>query len=350
MTGYYFPGLIDTARLPKLKSDKTRFNLNSGSNAVRLILRSFNLKKGAVVALPVYVCDSLKEAVIKEGFQPFYLDLADAETFWTDYNEKAILESSAAAVILVHLYGCIHPDNERIISFCREKNIFLIHDTAQSYGVDESKLGYGNILYSFGPGKSSTAAGGGIIKNMDEGFYKKNVSAPPVFSNLRARLFMKSRIYGATYSLADRIGWRIINRIHEPDGLYTMTSVQRNAAEYVLKLVPDKKEERAKRYNLLKRAVIGHKYLKIPFESNNECSFKLVLYVNGDNMERFTAYLEQHKVPYHCLYRAIKLGNENIEKLPNYKNAAPRIIEISCEACLALSEIERVAGILKKFN
>jgi len=350
MISYYFPGLIDTVRLPETKSKETSFNLNSGSNAVRLILRSFNLKQGAKVALPLYVCDSLKEAVIKEGLQPVYLDLIAPGTFWASYDERTLLEYEVAAVILVHPYGYIHPDNEKIIKFCKDNKIFLVHDTAQSYGVDESKLEYGSVFYSFGPGKSSTAAGGGMIKDMDTEFYKKNVSRPSMFSNLRAYLFMKSRIYGATYSLADKVGLRIISRIHEQDKLYGMNSLQQKASNYVLQLIPKKKDERTTKYNLLKQALIGHPYLVTPYEHKDGLNFRMVIYVKEGKVEAFKSYLGHNKVPYHCLYRGISLGNENIDRLSNYKSTAHNIIDVSCEACLPISEVERVAKILKNFN
>ena len=63
---------------------------NSGENAIRLLLRSYRLQPGAKVALPIYVCDSLKQAVYKEGFEPQYLDLKTDRTFWADYNTELL--------------------------------------------------------------------------------------------------------------------------------------------------------------------------------------------------------------------------------------------------------------------
>src|SRR3990167_9229671 len=136
--------------------------VDSGTGALRLLLRNLNLSKGAKVAIPAFVCDSVSRAVILEGLVPVFFDLIDA-TFWTDYEEKKIKDENIKAVIVVHLYGFIHPASERITRFCRDSQIKLIHDAAQSFGINESLLAADNngVFYSFGPGKSSTACCGG---------------------------------------------------------------------------------------------------------------------------------------------------------------------------------------------
>jgi len=201
---YYFPGPIDTLEIPHNKG-LLKYSVNSGENAVRLVLKSFDLQSTDKVAVPLFVCDSLKEAIIKEGLQPLYLDIKGGN-YWANYDLKLIKKQNVKTIILVHLYRFIHPDTTQVSQFCKENGIFLIHDMAQCYGADESQLTYGSIVYSFGSGKSTTAAGGGLIKAIDDKFYRNQISNPPWWASIKSSLFFSQEYMGASYLLWIRYG------------------------------------------------------------------------------------------------------------------------------------------------
>src|SRR6185369_12541261 len=100
-----FPSILNSLNFPDRPIPDSFHAVNSGKNAIRLLLRSYKLKPGAKVALPMFVCDSLKEAVLKEGFTPLYLDLKPDGTFWADYSQSILENEKPIAVILAHLYG-----------------------------------------------------------------------------------------------------------------------------------------------------------------------------------------------------------------------------------------------------
>ena len=85
-------------------------------------------------------------------------------------NEK--ITSNTKAIIVVHLYGLV-PDMDKIVSLCKEKNLYLIEDCAQSHGAlwkEQSVGSFGDIsCFSFYPGKNLGAYGdgGGIGTNSD---------------------------------------------------------------------------------------------------------------------------------------------------------------------------------------
>jgi dTDP-4-amino-4,6-dideoxygalactose transaminase len=347
---YYFPGLIETVTFPRHLTESIRYGTDSGESACRLLLRSFCLPKGALVELPLFVCDSLKMAVIKEGFKPIYLDLLDAPSFHTDYNEKIITCGNAAAVILVHLYGFLHPQTRMVIEFCKRGKICLIHDIAQSCGIDESLLDYGSIFYSFGPGKSTTAAGGGMIKFIDNTTYTKNVKKAPAFSNMKAYHFMKQRIYGESLSVMEKIESRIIQKINKHTEIYAMTSLQKKAAMHVMKLLPAKASERQMRHDLFVQAIATHPLLMSIDGGAQGQYFKFIMYVESEHINRFKDYLTQNKIPFHNLFDNITIEPENSDSFKNFKKYAPGIMEISSEASIPLNEIKRVARLLKDFR
>lgn len=347
-TDYFFPGLIDTLNLPEFNSEAFRYTVASGESAVQLILKSYNLPSNTKVALPAYVCDVLKKPVLKEGMVPLYLDLKP-ETFWTEYDMDIILKNQVKVLILAHLYGFLHPDTISISQFCKQHDILLIHDLAQSYGVDEARLDYGDIFYSFGSGKSSTAAHGSIIKKMDDTCYERHVGTPVFFADLNAMFFLKARMYGYEFSFMEKAFYRVCNKLYRINGFHSMSKIQKRAAEYVMKLVKQKQNERRERFDVIARALENRSLLKVAYSDNEGQYFKCVLFIKTEP-ERFKKYLSEQDVPYFCLYNSIKVGISEASNMPNFKAYAPNIIEISAEATIPLSEIRRVAEILRNFK
>lgn len=346
---YYFPSIIDSVKLPEKRLPSAWMTVDSGENAVRLLLRSYRLREGSSVAVPFYVCDSLKQAVLKEGLSIFYLDLKNDGTFWADYN--SLEKERLAVVILVHLYGFLHPDSKKIMEFCQSNNIPLIHDAAQSYGINEESLFYSSgLVYSFGPGKSSTAAGGAIVKGLDKDFYERNCRTASDISqrSRRAKLFLRSRVYGYKFSLMDRIQQKIAYRSKANDGVYKMVELQEQAAAVAIEMIRTRGEERKKRYSMIKEAVEANPALNIAYDDGNGLYFKVVLQVR-DN-EKLKNYLKAHDVPFFSLFPELLLDKEKQEEYPVFMKNAASFIELSTEASLPLEEMHRVAKLLKEYK
>jgi len=348
---YYFPSIITSLSFSSKTLPASFQIVNSGENAIRLLLRGYKLGPKSKVALPLYVCDSLKQAVSKEGLEPLYLDLKPDGTFWSDYNVELLLKEKPGAIILVHLYGFLHPDTKSIMDFCKTNNIFLIHDAAQSYGVDESALPYSSgLVYSFGPGKSSTAAGGALVKGLNEEFYKLNCRNISDFSiqGYKAKLFLKSRIYGYKFSLADRLLQKIVYRFKETDSINTMTDFQLRAAAKALELIKEKGKDRRERYKILEEAVKANTLLQVPFEDEKGLCFKMVLNVKED-VSKFKEYLRKNNVPFFSLASELLIDKTKHNQYPVFSKNAPGFIELSTEASLPLEEIMRVASVIKQY-
>jgi dTDP-4-amino-4,6-dideoxygalactose transaminase len=344
---YYFPSILTSLDFSSGELPRSFHTVNSGENAIRLLLRSFGLKARSKVALPLYVCDSLKEAVLKEGFEPLYLDLKADRAFWSDYtfNERP------AAVILVHLYGFLHPDTEAVMNFCKSNSIFLIHDAAQSYGIDESALTYSSgLVYSFGPGKSSTAAGGAIVKGLSNEFYNENCKTSGSFmQNAKAKLFLISRIYGYKFSLKDKFLQKIVNRFKANDAISKMSEFQLTAAAAALDRVNKKGKDRGERYKILEEAVKANALLNIPYNDGKGSYFKMVLSA-GTNISKFKEHLRSNNAPLFSLKDELFIDKDKQGQFPEFLKNAAGFIELSTEASLPIEEIERVAGVLKQFS
>lgn len=349
---YFFPSFLSLSDLDlEIQSRKLSFTVNSGANAIRLLIRSFNLSERSKIAVPLFVCDSVKRAVLDEGHELLYLDSKSGNTYWADYNSEKISQSDVSAVILVHLYGFIHPDTEEIMKFCKLHSIPLIHDAAQSFGINESLLTYSSgIVYSFSAGKSTTSAGGALVKGLSEKFYSENISSVTDVSiqTIHAKLFLKTRIYPYRYSLGDKLIRMIFSRIKQRDKIKTMSPFQQKMALVAMKLIPERKGMRIKNYDRLKEAIISNKNFEFINDSSEGCFFKIIFSIRSDPRE-FKKYLTNNNVPFFCLFDSFCIDKELIDKNQDFSNISSRIIELSSEASLPITEIKRIALLLAQY-
>jgi dTDP-4-amino-4,6-dideoxygalactose transaminase len=339
---YYFPGFVDTLKAYAEPTPELRFVVNSGQNGLRLLIRNLSLEQKSKIAVPAFVCSATTEAVKKEGFQPVPFDLYP-KSYWTRYDEKFILDNNIRAIVLVHLYGFQHPDTVQLTDFCLSNKISLIHDAAQTYGLDEHLLLRGNgVVYSFGPGKTLTGAGGGWVKGIDEKFYNANCSKPA--SDSISKQFLASRIYG----YRPRLFGKIRSKFFSPalsDRILKMSKYALGVNAYVLSKLTSVKIKRKKNYDILRTVLWDSKKLSIPYDDGKGQYFKLVLAVNSDP-DTFKRHLDKNTVPYFCQGDSLP----ELLSLENYTKWRKHFVEISTEASLPLKEIERVAGVLKSFD
>lgn len=374
MLRYFFPSLFTTVTPPGSTSVRLDFSVDSGESALRLLLRRCKLAPNSVVAIPAFVCEAVARAVRAEGLKPLLLDLKGEGSYWTDYAPSRLEAGSVGAVVLVHLYGQVHPDTAAIADWCLSHNVPLIHDAAQGYGIAPHLLYIGatttagkssnvpiippphiGALYSFGPGKATTAAFGAIVDGIDEAFYATHVHPYSYHllrrwcTDLKAHLFVHARLYARGRATHDTFQDRVVGKLLSLFGtgeLWGMTPYQRRAANYSIALQPQAAAGRQQRLALVKGALQGAVRLA---DSRPGLGFKAVLYCSGD-VEAFCDYLLAHDVPYGELFEASEVRQAQFAGLPNFAADAHRFIELSTEASIPLTEIERVAEILRGYG
>ncbi|MDY7094351.1 MAG: aminotransferase class I/II-fold pyridoxal phosphate-dependent enzyme [Acidobacteriota bacterium] len=108
----------------------------NGTDALQLALRAVGVGPGDVVAIPDATFWATFEAVINCGGRPVTVDI-DPDDLQLDLDllRQALDHYQPKAVILVHLYGWGSGKLAEIRSLCREREIPLVEDGAQSFGV-----------------------------------------------------------------------------------------------------------------------------------------------------------------------------------------------------------------------
>ncbi len=174
-----FIGGEEVAKIEKTLADytETKFSVScaNGTDAIQLALRAVGIGKGKKVLLPNSTFWATFEAVVNVGADPYTVD-TDLVDLQMDFSvfEKAVEEVKPDAAIIVHLYGWGSASLVKFREFCKSKNIPLIEDGAQCFGVRiNGESIYKNAYISttsFYPAKVLGAAGdGGAVFTNDAG-------------------------------------------------------------------------------------------------------------------------------------------------------------------------------------
>jgi dTDP-4-amino-4,6-dideoxygalactose transaminase len=149
----------------------------SGLDALTLSLISLELEKGSEIIVPsnTYIATIL--SVIHSGLIPVLAE-PDIETYNISANKiEELITSRTRGIMIVHLYGkpC---DMDKILSICKDHNLFLIEDCAQAHGAmyKGNKVGrFGDMAgFSFYPTKNLGCLGdGGAVTTNNTDRYNK---------------------------------------------------------------------------------------------------------------------------------------------------------------------------------
>jgi dTDP-4-amino-4,6-dideoxygalactose transaminase len=144
----------------------------NGTDAIYITLKMLGVGPGDEVITTAASWISTSETISQTGAKPVFVDI-DPETFTIDAQLiKSKITAKTKAIIPVHLYG--HSAEIRIIqAICKENNLYLIEDCAQSHLSEDDGKYVGTFgdaaTFSFYPGKNLGAYGdaGAVITNDD---------------------------------------------------------------------------------------------------------------------------------------------------------------------------------------
>jgi dTDP-4-amino-4,6-dideoxygalactose transaminase len=144
---------------------------NSGTDALFLALRAFNIGPGDEVITTPFTFIATAEMISAVGATPVFVDI-DPQSFNLDIEQipKAITERTKA-IIPVHLFG--QPvDMTRLMAIAQSYHLAVIEDCAQATGASWQGQKVGSIghigCFSFFPTKNLGACGdGGAVTTQD---------------------------------------------------------------------------------------------------------------------------------------------------------------------------------------
>jgi dTDP-4-amino-4,6-dideoxygalactose transaminase len=145
---------------------------NSGTDALYLALRAFQIGPGDEVITTPFTFISTAQEITAVGATPVFIDI-DPQTYNLDIHQvEAAITARTKAIIPVHLFG--QPvDMTRLMAIAQAHHLVVIEDCAQATGSawNGQKVGsFGHVgCFSFYPTKNLGACGdGGAITTNDE--------------------------------------------------------------------------------------------------------------------------------------------------------------------------------------
>lgn len=138
----------------------------NGTDALQLALRAMGVGAGDIVLVPDVTFWATFEAVVNVGASPVTVDvdMADGGVDLAAFA-KAIDDYAPKAAMVAHLYGWGSAQLQAIRQLCKERQVMLLEDGAQCYGVEfDGKPIYQDAYISttsFYPAKVLGAAGDG---------------------------------------------------------------------------------------------------------------------------------------------------------------------------------------------
>ena len=262
------------------------FVVNNGTISLTIMAMAAGIKAGDEVLVPNYTMVATPNSLKMFGAEPKFIDV-DPKTLCISLDEiKKNATSKTKAVFLMNANGRYPSDINEIVSYCKDKNLILLEDSAQALGSfypDGMHQGRKGIAGSFSfsaPKIISTGQGGAIITDDDDLAY--NVS----------RLKDFGRSGGG-------------NDVHEMIGFnFKFTDIQA-----VLGIVQmgklDWRVNRMKEiYNRYKNNLSNLMQVKF-FDQDLQITTPWFIDVKVKNREELMAYLKQNKIGSRIMYPPI---------------------------------------------
>jgi dTDP-4-amino-4,6-dideoxygalactose transaminase len=196
--GLFAPRTVEQfeEEIKKVTGTSHALAVNTGRTALTLALLA--LKQGDAkneVIMPGYTCFTVPSAIKRAGLRAQLVDFAP-ESMQYDLSLLEKLDTThTLAIILIYPFA-MYSNPEPILAWAKSRNVFVIEDVAQGFGLRHGKQMIGTLgdigIYSFSKGKTITSVRGGVaITNNKEIAARLNAqrenecTAPGLVSQLR---------------------------------------------------------------------------------------------------------------------------------------------------------------------
>ena len=317
--------------------------VSSGTAALHASLLTV-ISPGDEVLVPAICVPMTISAILQAGGIPVFYDCS-ATSFKPDLKDldKKITQSSRV-LVTVSMWGYRAIDNDTV-TFCRQRNITIIEDAAQSAGTD-SLLGYEGTIGDIGCFSThefkliSTGEGGFILTNSDE--YAEKIRS---FTHIGF-----SQRHGG-FGYADGLNYKL-SAFQAAVGIVQLTSLDTK--------IQGREKRKMKWKNLLQSSV-GISFLNSDVMSRHNC-YSLVcllndstkhtgdalakkLYTVGVNTDtyRYKNTIVSNYPYYKDFYMSPKYTGDNNLDFPNATEMVKRMLVLPCHERVSMEAIHKAS-------
>ncbi len=307
--------------------------VSNGTISLTLALLAGGIGKGDEVIVPDYTMVASANAVTLAGAEVVFADI-NPETLCLDLsNIQKANTPRTKAVIVVSINGRYPSDLSEIISFCKEKNIFLVEDAAQSLGSykDGKHLGtFGDIgSFSFAMPKIITTGQGGALVTDSEILIEK---------------IRKLRDFGREKGGEDHylsIGWN-----------FKFTDIQAVIGSEQMKKLPERVKRKKEMYALYEKELEGVSEVKFfPTNLTDTTPMFVDILTPKESRDPLIAYLKEKGIGTRLCYPALHAEPVYLRKesYPVAEEIAKRVLWFPSSLKLTDEDIKMICREVKSF-
>jgi UDP-2-acetamido-2-deoxy-ribo-hexuluronate aminotransferase len=288
------------ASLAKYLEVKNVVSCANGTDALQLALMGLNLNKGDEVIVPAFTYVATAEVIALLGLVPVMVDVDPSSFNITAENIAEAIGHKTKAVVPVHLFGQT-ADMEPILNLCRENNLKVVEDTAQSIGAH----------YTFSDGSCKAAGALGDIGTTSF-FPAKNFGC---FGDGGA-LYTNNDLMAKNIRMMANHGQQVKYR-HDIIGVNSrLDTLQAAILRVKLKHLKSFEADRLKAANYYDQAFKGLEAIETPFRlpSSTHVFHQYTLKVPADGRSDLQKFLRSEGIP-SMVYYPIPLNQQ-----PAYKS------------------------------
>ena len=255
----------------------------NGTDALQIALMSLELRPGDEVIVPSFTYVATAEVIALLGLIPVMVDVDPNSFNVTKSNIENAITKKTKAIVPVHMFGqCA--DMESIVDLAKERNLFLIEDTAQAFGS--------NYIFKNGIVKKAGTIG--------------DIGCTSFFPSKNLGCYGDGgAIYTNNQELAEKIRM-IANHgqekkyIHKIIGVNSrLDNIQAAILDVKLKYLDQYNNSRIIAANIYDELLSGLNCLQIPYRSQNTTHIfhQYTLTIKNGKRDAIKKYLETYQIP-----------------------------------------------------
>lgn len=293
----------------------------NGTDALQIAMMALGLKPGDEVLCPAFTYVATAEVIGLLGLKPVMIDVDEATFNMTVDQLEKVVTSKTKAIVPVHLYGqsC---DMEPILKFAKEKQLYVIEDTAQALGA----------IYTFSDGTQKKTGTMGDI-GCTSFFPSKNLGC---FGDGGAIMTDDDELMSNIRMVANH--GQIKKYYHEVLGCNSrLDSIQAAILDVKLKYLDEYAASRNKMADVYYKELRTINELKLPKKQHNSTHVfhQYTMRVLEGKRDKLQIFLKEKGIP-SMIYYPLPLYKQNAFKQYVSKDFRLSITEMLCNEVLSL--------------
>ena len=307
------------------------------------IMDLLDIKENDEIVLPSISFVGVANAIMYKNAKPVFCDIDKHTLNPTAKHIEEKITQKTKAVIVIH-YAGIPCDIENIAKLCKDKNIKLIEDNANSPFSRYNNINTGTFgdlgVWSFDAMKILVTGDGGLIYSSNKDYINK----------LERLTYLGLETPSGLSSTIDKKWWKF--EVSVPGRRSVTNDISSAIGVEQLKKVDGFIGRRKEIHEMYNSSLIDLDWIKLPSIPNNVISSYYMYYVQVDNRDEFAKYLREKEIYTTFRYYPLHWVDfyKSKEKLPNTKYAANHTLCLPLHQNLTNEEVNYIIDTIKKWK